>query len=534
MTEAGTEAKRKSSSVRMKEILRILRRQDIVHGVSPEKLKNILEDLGPFYVKMGQLMSMRSDMLPPSYCDELKKLHADVRPMPFDEVKAQIQAAYGQEVKKVFTSLEPQPLGSASIAQVHKAKLPNGRTVVVKVQRPLVQETISQDIALLKRALRLLKIVVDTNSNINLEAVLDELWLTMQQETNFLLEAEHLQTFADLNRDVAYVACPQLEQALATPKVLVMELIEGIPIGHLKELEEAGYDIDEIGTKLAENYVKQVLDDGFFHADPHPGNLIIRDGQIVWIDLGMVGKLSNRDQTLFKEIAFAIVHKDIYGLKELLLTLGTAQGQLDHIKLHADIDVLLTKYETMDFGNMDFGGFLKEVLGFIKKHDIAMPASITIMSRGMMNMEGLLRACCPGANFMSILSRHIAGDIRKDFDIQKSLGRLGISLYGFFSKSLDLPTQMSNILKMILKGQVKINLALNEAEEPLHKVGRMVDRLVLAIVDAALLVSAGLLCTTNMEPQVWGVPLVGLLGYALAIALAIWLCVSLYRKGARK
>lgn len=518
----------------MQEILQILRRQDIVHGVSPEKLKNILEDLGPFYVKIGQLMSLRSDMLPPSYCVELRKLRADVRPMPFNEVKAQIQAAYGREAKEIFTTIDPLPLGSASIAQVHKANLPNGRSVAVKVQRPQVQETISQDISLFKKAIRLLKIVVDTSNNIDLEAVLDELWITMQQETNFLLEAEHLQTFTDLNRDVVYVTCPQLVQSLVTPKVLVMELVEGIPIDHLDNLQEAGYDIDEIGTKLAENYVKQVLDDGFFHADPHPGNLIIRDEQIVWLDLGMIGRLSRRDQKLFKEIAFAIVRKDIYELKKLVLTLGKAPEHLDHAMLHTDIDLLLTKYENIDLGNMGFDGLLKEMLDFTEKHGIVIPASITIMGRSLMNLEGVLSACCPGTKFMSILNRYLIGDIPKAFDLQKELSHLRISLYSFLSKSLDLPTQISNILKMTLKGQVKINLALNEAEEPLHKVERMADKLVLAIIIAALLLSSSLLCTTNMEPQAWGVPLAGLLGYVLATALAIWLCVSLYCKRSRK
>lgn len=533
MTEAATEFRTKSY-LRMQEILRILRRQDIVYGITPEKLKNILEDLGPFYVKMGQIMSMRSDMLPLSYCIELKKLHADVRPMPFNEVKAQIREAFGRETEEIFTTIDPLPLGSASIAQVHKAKLPNGRSVAVKVQRPQIRETIGRDIALLRKAILPLKIVANIGDNIDLGTVLDELWLTMQQETNFLLESENLQAFADLNRDVVYVTCPQPEQSLVTPKVLVMELVEGIPIHQLNELKKAGYDIDEVGTKLAENYVKQVLDDGFFHADPHPGNLIIHDGQIIWLDLGMVGRLSNRERTLFKEIAFAIVRQDIYEIKDLLLILCKVRGRLDHARIHNDIDLLLTKYETMDLGNMDFGGFFKELLHFIEKHNIAMPPGITIMGRSLMNLEGLLSACSPGVKLISILQRHFIEDIQKNFNLQKELRRLGISLHSFFNKSLDLPAQISNILRMVFKGQVKINLALNEAEEPLHKLERMADKLVLAIVDAALLIGSALLCTTNMEPQAWGVPLIGLLGYALAVALAVWLCGSFYRKKPHK
>ena len=534
MTEAGAESGLKSPSVRMREILRILRQRDVVHGVPPEKLKDILEDLGPFYVKMGQLMSLHSDVLPMEYCVQLRKLHADVRPMPFDEVKAQIRAAYGREAMEIFAGIDPTPLGSASIAQVHKARLPNGRPVVVKVQRPLVRETVAQDINLLKKAIRISRAVTDRKNNIDLLAVLDELWRTICQETDFVQEAEHLRIFAELNRDVSYVTCPLPEPSLVTPKAFVMELVDGIPIDHLEQLKAAGYDIEEIGTKLAENYLKQVLDDGFFHADPHPGNLIIRDGQIVWIDLGMVGKLSERDRTLFKDIAFAMVRKDVSGLIDLLLTLGQPRGSIDHAALHADLDALLTKYEIMSLAHLDFRGLLKEMIGFVEKYDIILPPEIAIMVRSLVNMEGLLCVYCPDAKFISILSRHLVGEARREFDPQKELSSLGISLYSFLKKSLDLPTEISNILKMMLKGQFKVNLALTEANEPLSRLERMTDKLVLAILDAALFISAGLLCATDMTPKAWGAPLPGLICYALAIVIAIWLAGAIIRKKPRK
>ena len=524
MTETGAAAGLKSSSVRMREILRILRQRDVVHGVPPEKLKDILEDLGPFYVKIGQLMSLHSDVLPVEYCVQLRKLHAAVRPMPFEEVKAQIRAAYGREALDIFTELDPLPLGSASIAQVHQARLPDGRRVVVKVQRPLVRETVSQDIALLKKAVRISRTVTDRKNNVDLLAVLDEVWRTICQETDFVREAEHLRLFASYNQDVTYVACPLPEQSLVTPKAFVMELVDGIPIDRLDQLREAGYDLEEIGAKLAENYLKQILTDGFFHADPHPGNLIIRDGQIVWIDLGMVGRLSDRERTLFKDIAFAMVQKDVSGLMDLLLTLGQPRGAIDHAALHADLDALLTKYEIISLGHLDFRGFLNEMIGFVEKYDIILPPEIAIMVRSLMNMEGLLSIYCPDAVFISILRRHLMAEARKEFDLQNELSNLGINLYSFLKKSLDLPTEISNVLKMMLKGQYKVNLALTEAEEPLNRLERMTDKLALAIIDAALLISSGLLCAANLEPKAWGVPIPGLTGFALAAALTAYLC----------
>ena len=526
MSELGIE----SSTQRLGEILGVLRRHNLHQGITPERLKSVLEDLGPIYVKIGQIMSMRSDILPPSYCLELGKLHTDVRPMSPAEVEGQIRMAYGREVGEIFESIDPAPSGSASIAQVHKAKLLDGRTVAVKVQRPNIQEIITRDIALLRRAARVMGRVVDKVNNLALEGMLDEIWLTMQQETDFILEAEHLQTFTDLNKDINYIACPLLEHSLVTPKVFVMEFVEGIPIDQVDQLKAAGYDLDEIGAKLAENYIKQMLDDGFFHADPHPGNLIIRDGRIVWLDLGMVGRLSNRDRIIFKEIALAMVRNDTYELKDLLLTLGDVGGELDHAKFHAEIDMFLKKYGIMDLGQMDFGKLLQDMMYFVQEHDIIMPSSMTTMGRGLMNLEGLLSRYCPNVNILTILTFHLIKDWQKVFDSKKEIGRLGLSLYGFFSKSVDLPSKISDVLEMTIKGQTKLNLSLNEAKEPIRDVARMVNKLVLAIVVAALLVSSSLLCTTNMSPQFWDVPLLGLIGYGIALLLTIWLCYGILRK----
>ena len=526
MKEVGIE----SSAQRLNEIIKILKRHELIQGITPEKLKSVLEDLGPIYIKIGQIMSVRSDMLPPSYCDELKKLRADVRPISPDEVKEQIRTAYGREADEIFSSIDFQPVGSASIAQVHKAKLLDGRQVVVKVQRPQIQEIINRDMTLLHKAVRVLGRVTDKVNDFNLEAMLDEMWFTMQQETNFMLEAEHLQTFAELNRDVDYVSCPKLEKCLVTPKVFVMEYIEGIQIGRLDELKEAGFDVNEIGTKLAENYIKQVLDDGFFHADPHPGNIIVRDGQIVWLDLGMVGRLSNRDRILFKDIAVAMVRQDAYELKDLLLTLGEVKGDIDHAEFHSEIDIFLKKYGIMDLEQLDFGKLMQEMMSFVQKHNITMPASMNILGRSLMVLEGLIRLCCPSVNLLTVMTSHLFKNWKKKFDTKKELGRLGISLYGLLNKSFELPAQASDVLKMTLKGQTKLNLTLSEAEEPLREIGRIADKLILAFIVAALLVSSSLLCMTDMEPQALGVPLVGLLGYAIAAVLGIWLCYKVYAR----
>ena len=280
---------------RLREMTAVLRKHGITGGLTPEKLRLILEDLGPTYIKLGQIMSLHSDILPKSYCEELMRLHSEVTPMPFEQVAEVIRKSYGYEWNEVFQSIDVHPLGSASIAQVHRAVLKTGEDVVVKVQRQGIYKVMSRDISLLHKAAKLvppgtIKDMVDINM------VLDELWTVTQQEMNFLLEAASMEEFAQRNQDVAFVTTPRLYREYTTNHVLVMEYIDGFAINDKENLLANGYDLNEIGTKLVDNYIRQVMEDGFFHADPHPGNVRIRDGKIVWIDMGMMGRLTERDR----------------------------------------------------------------------------------------------------------------------------------------------------------------------------------------------------------------------------------------------
>ena len=285
---------------RLREITAVLRRHNITKGVTPKKLRAILEDLGPTFIKLGQIMSMHSDILPKRYCDELMLLRTEVTPMPFDEVVSVIEKSYGRSWRRVFSSMEEKPQGSASIAQVHRATLRNGEEVVVKVQRKGIYEKMARDIALLHKAVKLMP-PVSIKGMADLDLVLDEMWSVTREEMNFLTEASNMEEFARRNKEVNFVGTPKLYQQYTTVNVLVMEYIDGCGIDDKEELTERGYDLKEIGTKLVDNYIKQVMDDGFFHADPHSGNVKIRDGKIIWIDMGMMGRLTEHDREIDRE-----------------------------------------------------------------------------------------------------------------------------------------------------------------------------------------------------------------------------------------
>lgn len=515
---------------RFRELLGILRRHDLVRGLTPEKLRAVLEDMGPTFIKLGQIMSMHPDMLPKEYCQELSKLRADVKPLPFSEIKGVIEEEYKLPIQEVFAHIEKEPLGSASIAQVHKASLPDGRQVVLKVQRPGIQQVMANDILLLRKAAGLLKLLSGGDQPVDLDMVLTEMWAVAQEEMNFLKEAGNLLEFEDLNHEIAYIAAPKLEKKLSTGKILVMEYIEGIPIDQIQTLEAMGYDMTEIGEKLADNYCKQIFDDAFFHADPHPGNIWIRDGKIVWLDFGMMGRLTARDKSLFRQAIAALANRDVYELKNVILTLGVVKGKVNHTRLYTDLDDFVTRYGDLDLGSLNMGQLLEELMDLAKTNGIYLPAGLSMLGRGVMTTEGVITACCPQVSVIQIIVNHLAGGIKDQFDVRQAGVSLWKALQGFLNKGVTVPAQFSDVLRMAAKGQTKLNLEIVGSEEPLQKIDRMVNKLALCIITAGLTVGSSLLCSIELEPKWGGIPWPAGVGYLLSLLFLGKLLWDMYRR----
>jgi ubiquinone biosynthesis protein len=524
----------KKTNARLREILNALKRHGIIHGVTPEKLKSILEDLGPTYVKLGQIMSMRNELLPKEYCNTLAGLRTDVKPISYEEIVHIIETEYGTSAEEVFMEISPKCLGSASIAQVHKCVLKSGKTVVLKIQRPGIYETMERDIKLLKKALSLMKILHINVGRIDFKMFIDEMWIAAQQEMDFIAEANYMREFSELNADIAYVTFPFVEWNLTTPRVLAMEYIDGVQIDDLEKLHVLGYDINEIGIKLAENYVKQIVDDGLFHADPHPGNIYIRDGKIVWIDLGMVGRINNRDRMLLKKIIQAIVQQNIEGLKELFLTLDTIKGKVNHTKLYEDIESLLTRYGDMDLAGLQFGKIMEEVKEVLDFHQISLPRGISMLGRGMITIEGVLAVCCPQVNLIQIMANHISGKLLKEISLKQELLSTAFLMNSFIKNSLSLPEQFLNIIKMAMRGQAKINIDLSSSDDLARRVDIIIDKLIICILSASLIIGSSIISASRITPGLFGIPILGLAGYFIALILAGWLIIKIIRKKGSK
>lgn len=506
---------------RLREMTAVLRKHGITRGVTPEKLRLILEDLGPTYIKIGQIMSMHSDILPKRYCEELMRLRSEVAPMPFEEVSLVLQESYGMEWDEIFESIEESPLGSASIAQVHRAVLKDGRHVVIKVQRRGIYETMARDIALLKKAVRMLP-PVSLKGLVDLEMVLDELWVVTREEMNFLTEAANMEEFARKNQEVRFIDVPVLYQEYTTPHVLVMEYIDGYSIDEKERLLAAGYDLKEIGSKLVDNYIKQVIEDGFFHADPHSGNLRIRAGKIIWIDMGMMGRLTERDRELLELAVRGVAVNDIGMIQEAVMALGEFKERPDPSTLYEDISTLFGKYGRTEMGEIDIAEVMMDLMDVMKENKIIMPHGLTMLARGLSHMEGVLADISPEINMVEIAAARIKGSLLHSKDWKKEVKQSGKTLYRSLSKSIELPALLSDIMHGHLKGQTRVNLDLHVSGDLEQLLRRLIRNIVMGLWVMALLISSSIICTTNMQPKIWGIPAVGAIGYLIAFCIVMY------------
>ena len=523
---------RKTRTRRLKEIYSILQKHHFLRGFSPEEFRAMLEDLGPSFVKIGQTLSTRSEILPKAYCDELKKLQMECDPLPFDQMLAALDDIYGERQGDIFDAIDPTPLGSASLAQVHKARLANGDIVAVKIQRPGVKATMALDIDIMRMVARQASRFMKDDQMLDLRDVVEELWATFLEETDFQREAANLQEFARLNKDVAFIDSPHVYPELCGEYVLVMEYIDGIPILVTDRLRAAGYDLEEIGEKILDNYATQILDHGFFHADPHPGNLLIRNGKVVYIDLGIMGRLSPHDRAGFGNIIQAVGMQSATELKSALMSFAIAKDNapIDHTRFLADLDLLLEDYGSCDVADIDIGMFLNDILMLTRSCKVTLPSSITSVSRGLVTLEGTILPFIPNENVVSIINAHIQRTKDPAEELAGAMEDLALALRSSARGSMDAAQYSGEALKMLTRGQLKVNTEVLGSEAPLSHLGKIVNRLTIGIIIAGLFIGSSMLSLSSMEPRLLGVPVLAFFGYLGAAILSLWVVVDIARK----
>lgn len=523
---------RRGKIKRLGQIARIASHFDVLHGLTPVKMRLMFEALGPTFVKVGQILSMRSEILPQPFCDELAKLRADADPIPYQTVLDTLSREYGRPLDEIFESIDPTPLGSASLAQVHRAILVTGQKVAIKVQRPGVRAIMAQDVSIMRSIAKTATRIMPSAQVIDLRGVVEELWETFESETDFLVEARNLSEFKRFCSSYAYMDCPKPYFELCTEHVVVMDYAEGISVAHPQELREAGYDLQEIGTKLVDNVAAQVLDAGFFHADPHPGNIIVAEGKIIMIDLGMVGRLNQKTRTVLRDMIFAVAQQDSPALADGLLRFASTQLDAeDYPSLLADLDVIVKEFGTVQLSELNIAEFITSLTQLARRHGVELPSTITTVARALVTLEGLLDEFIPDVNMIEIISRHIASSKSVDKAVTDEIKLLSVEGRQALHGALSALAETKVAARMLTRGQLRVNMELVGAEEPMRKLSDMLNRLTMALIVVGLFVGSSIVYFAGMKPVVFGIPVIGFMGYVIAFILSAWIVFDIYFKG---
>ncbi|MDO4442579.1 MAG: AarF/UbiB family protein [Slackia sp.] len=532
-----------TSAARLREIIKVLKHTEVSKGLTPAKLVNLLEELGPTFIKLGQILSSRSDMLPQEYCNALQTLRSSTTPESFEHVKRRLSALYGEDYSAIFSDIEQDPLGSASIAQVHRAHLAADDTAVaVKIRRDHVKQDMQRDIQLMRRAADLLNLAGPSMlAGVDLGTVIDEFDRTVCEEIDFTVERDNLLRFARGLRGTQGVSCPAVYPEYSDATVLVMEFIEGISLEHVDALREAGYDLRDIGDRLANSYMHQMVDTGFFHADPHAANVIVRSalgdeeraagkkdrGEVVWIDCGMMGELSPHERGLFFDMMKAMVFKDGHALTDLFIEWGRVSDapgkKLNYGRLLQDLTALVNRYAAEDAYSMDIAQLLNDIMAILDTANVVMPRSFVMLVRGLASLQGTLLSLTPEISILKVVEGYVKERGTKHFDPIKEMESRTMAAVAAADKAVEIPGRIVNVLDMAEKGRLKLGFDLAEADRPMEKLGKIVDRLSLAIITAGLFIGSSTIYSAGMQPQLFGVPIVGFLGYFGAAVLSLYI-----------
>lgn len=497
------------------------------NGFTPVELRTTLEDLGPTYVKIGQIMSSRSDLLPASYCRELEKLRQNVKPLDPAVARAVIEQETGKRINEIYAEFRDEPIGSASIGQAHYGVLKDGTRVVTKVQRPLVAEMMRKDFVLLKKLSELVNIVEEDSAAqvINFKSVVDELEKVTEDELDFRIEAENTRFFKEhcIGPGEA-VSCPSVIDELTTSRMFTMTYIDGYTIAEKDKLEAEGCDLDAIGHLIVENYVHQVLDVGVFHADPHQGNIMVSDGRPYWIDFGMIGRISEKDVALIEKMLRSILDRDEESLVDAIVSIGAASGETDRAKLAQDAAVYIKKcMNYTSFSEIDLSEIFEEIMGIASKNHVSMPGRFTVLVRSVTTMEGVVEQICPDLNIFDLLYSKMKEHMRKNFSLKRQMFEKSRDFLDAGRKTARIPVLASEALNNVVKGKMKMNMEITGWEEPLERLIRVIRYAMLTLVACVLFVGSCILCTTNYYPKLpSGIPLIAVVGLVFSIALAIF------------
>ena len=500
-----------------------------------ERLRLALVELGPTFIKLGQLLSTRPDLIPLDLARELEKLQDQAPPFPGDEARRIIEEELGSPLQDVYTSFEPEPFAAASLGQVHRAVLAeDGQDVVVKVQRPGIRRTVETDLEILAHLMSIAERHVPAEE---LEvqrpsAIVGEFRKAVEKELDYTTEAAHLRRFALMFENDETVAIPAVFPRYTTTRVLTMERLAGVKVSKLAGGEDGVHDRERIARRGADAMLRQIFDFGFFHADPHPGNILVLEGDVVgFIDLGQIGRLDRATRRLVARLFGCLVSNDVEGATTALLEVTESETEVERHALEGDVAELIDWHLHRPVGEMQLALMVWRLLAIATRHRRAVPSDIFLVLKALATVDALVRELDPGFDLPShsrALLRRLTFEQQAPQNVAADVWESTQQLTRLLR---EVPRELREMLRQIGQGRVRLDLEHRNLESLQHTLEMVANRLSFAIVLAALLVASSLVALGDIPPKWHGMPVIGIAGYLLSAVIGLRLLWSILKRG---
>jgi len=495
-----------------------------------ERLRSTLEELGPTFVKFGQVLSLRGDLLPAELIKELEKLQDSVCPVSFEKIKAVLENALKKPLDEIFSLIEEEPLAAGSLAQVHRAVLKEENVpVALKIRRPDIVRTVEIDLKILEGAAPYLSENLEFARTYDFVNLVKELKRALLRELNFTLEARNMQIVSQALSDEKNVIIPDVYEDYTRPSVLAMDLIEGVKPKHLHpENIEEREQLAKIGIRLV---VKQVLENGFFHADPHPGNFLIIEGRdVCLLDWGVVGILPSETRYEMMELIGAIVDMEAEKVFDILVTItGANVAQINERLLLRDILEILYLYHSVTVGKLDLGQLLMDLNNMLRTHHIKMPSDLALMFKAMVTAEGTARQIYPGLDVIAEIEPFINKLGVERWSPSQIWRRFTRQLRFYLKLQSSLPGAIQRILQKIEQGDLSITFKHENLSGLQKSLDNVSNRLSFSIILGAVIIGSSMIITTGVKPLIFGYPAIGLVGYLISAILGLIVAFNIFR-----
>jgi ubiquinone biosynthesis protein len=502
---------------------------EMPHLEPPQRIRRALEEMGPTFIKLGQILATRTDLFQPEWIREFEKLQDQAPALPFEALEQQLIEDLGAPADEIFPELEKKPLAAASIAQVHRARLDDTTLVVVKIRRPGIEQIIEADLRLLERLARILESEIAELRRYRPLEIVHQFTLSMRRELDLAVECRNAERIAANFKDKPEIIVPKVYWERVSERVNVQQFIQGIAGRDQRAIDAAGLNRSLLATRGADAVLQMVLIDGLFHADPHPGNIIyLPDNRIAFIDFGMVGRLSESRRDEVIDLLHSVVNRDCAGVVDVLLE-WSGEAYIDTTILSTEVDLFIDTYHGVPLKALNMASMLADLTTLMREHQLALPPDLTLLFKALITLEGMGRQLDPDFDMIStaapFLERAMLARYRPDILAKRGLRQFA----GILDIVTGMPQDLRRLVKSLRGGALKINVGVTELNHFGWQLDRAASRLTIGMITSALIIGSSIVMTVSGGPTLFGLPVFGFLGFLGAGFGGVWLMLSIWR-----